>query len=178
MVTLLLPILRRFWWAVPLLGLFIALLITRGTLADVKGERDEARTKTAETQAAFDQTVSSYRATRDQARQSDELNKLRVGKQQAEISKEVLDGYQERLASLRADFAERVRRATGANPGGGGAADLSGLSTAPGGLAATACQAEFPAKDALIASEQAEQLVALQAWVKRQHAIDPNGSTE
>lgn len=170
------PTLSLRTWGLIAAGLIIAALLL---IVHVRtGERNDAIKRAATTQAAFDQTVASYRHARDQARQADELNSLRVGKEQAAITQETIDAYQDRIAALRADFAERVRAAQAAtNPGGGGSAAVPGVSLAPVRTDEAACKAQFPAQDALIASEQAEQLIALQAWARRQAAVDVNGPT-
>lgn len=163
-------------WGLISAGLLIAVLFAM--LQIRTGERNRAVEQAAATQAAFDQTVASYRAARDQARRDDELNTMRVGKQQAAISKDVTDEYTQRIADLRADFAERVRAAQArANPGSGGSPAVPGVASPAGRADEAPRDPGLPSRQALIASEQAEQLVALQAWVKRQSAVDVNGVT-
>ena len=140
------------------------------------GQRDAALARSAAIQASFDRTVEGYRAARDRARRDDQLNTIRVGKQQAAISQEVTDDYQGRIDRLRADYARRLRAQAAADPGGGGGATMPGLSPTPGRADAAAGETRLPLADALIASEQAERLVALQAWVKAQVAVDMNGA--
>ena len=135
-----------------------------------RDQRDDART-------AFTETVANYRTAAATRKASDLANVERVNTESATISTETLHDYQDRLDSLRAAFADRVRRATGAHPGGSGPADLPGLSDATGRTDEAACHQGLPIEDALIASEQAEQLIALQAWVKKTALIDTNGET-
>lgn len=155
-------------------GLVIAILLT--ILHIRTNQRDAAIARTAVVQASFDRTVEGYRAARAKARRDDELNTMRVGKQQAAISKDVTDEYTQRIADLRADFAERVRAAQArANSGGGGSPAVPGVASPAGRADEAPRDPGLPSRQALIASEQAEQLVALQQWVKRQSAVDVNG---
>lgn len=163
-----LALLRRFWWAIPILGLSIALMVTRGTLADAKRQ-------VAAERSAHVGTIKNYMLAASQREASDLKNVVRVGGEATAISERTTDEYEKRIAALRADFAERVRRATGSYPGGPGGTNLPGLSNASIGTDESTCEAKLPGRDALIASEQAEQLVALQAWVKRVAQIDVNG---
>lgn len=172
-----LPNLSLRTWGIICAGLVAAILFTM--LQIRTGERDRAIEQAAATQAAFDQTVASYHAARDQARRDDQINAMRVGKQQDAISKDVTDDYTQRIADLRADFAQRVRAAQArANPGGGGEAGMPSAGPAAGGADEAARQTQLPSKDALIASEQAEQLIALQAWVRKQSAVEVNGEPQ
>jgi hypothetical protein len=140
------------------------------------GQRDAAIAHAAAVQASFDQTVATYRAARDQARRDDQLNTIRVGMEQAAISQEVIDDYQARIDRLRADHARRLHAAQAiADSGGGGGSGLSGPGSAPGRADGAAGETRLPLADALIASEQAERLVALQAWVRAQAVVDMNG---
>ncbi len=161
-------LLRRFWPAIPCIALLIALMLTRASLAEVKHERDAAK-------SALTETVANYRAASAQRKASDLLNVERVNTEAGAISKETIDGYTKRIADLRADFAERVRRATEANSRSAPGADLPAVPVAAVSANGTSCQAIFPAQDALIASEQAERLIALQSWVRKASAIDMNG---
>lgn len=164
-----LRLIGKLWWAIPILGLTIALMITRGTLSATK-------TRLSQTQAAFDKTVSNYRLAAEQRKSSDLANVQRVSAEQSEITQETLDGYQANLARLRADFARRVRDATKGNIRIPSGTNLPETCPAPCRADAGAGEAKLPLKDALIASEQAEQLIALQAWVRAVSAIDVNGT--
>lgn len=162
---------KRFWPAIPCIALLIALMLTRASLTDVKHERDAAK-------SALTETVANYRAAAAQRKASDLLNVERVNTEAGAISKETINDYQARIADLRADFAERVRRATEANSRGAPGADLSAVPVSAVTANGTSCQAVFPAKDALIASEQTEQLIALQNWVRNVSAINITGLQE
>lgn len=160
--------LKRYWPAIPCIVLLVALMLTRASLASVKTERDLAK-------ASLAQTEANYRAAAAQRKAEDLINVERVKAEGDLASKEVLNDYQARVAALRADFAERVRIATQAHPGSTSGADLPAVPVAAERADATSCQAVLPVRDALVASEQAEQLIALQAWVRKTVAIDPNG---
>ncbi len=134
------------------------------------------RDKLLTTQAAFAKTVLDYHAAAIQRKASDLANVERVEVAGSAISEDTLHAYEDRLASLRADYAERVRTATAANSRGDAGADLPGVSEAASGVDARPGEARLPPRDALTASEQAEQLIALQDWVVKVSAIDVNGA--
>lgn len=159
---------KRFWPVIPCLALLIALLLTRASLASARHDRDIAKD-------ALALTAANYAAAANARKASDLLNVERVNTEAAAISKETVDAYNQRIAALRADFAERVRIATQANSGSAGRTDLPAVPVAAERADATSCQAVLPARDALVASEQAEQLIALQAWVRKTVTIDVDG---
>lgn len=162
-------------WSLIATGILIAvlaagLLITRGTLASTK-ERLNAQI------AAHDRTIENYRLAAEQRRLGDTLNIARVGTEQSAVTGRTLDEYQDRVAALRADFAERVRLAKAkADPGGPRGTNLPGVPDTARPADEAPARAQLPSTLALIASEQAEQLVAFQDWVKRQAAIDMDGT--
>ena len=126
-------------------------------------------------QAAFASTVANYRAAAEQARAADRAAAERVASEQSAINERTADDFEARLAAARA-AADRLRReagTAGANPRGGGAAPVPGLSTAAGQPPQAAGEDGFP--DALIATEQAIQLDELIKWVRAQAAVDPGG---
>jgi hypothetical protein len=143
------------------------------------GQRDAAIAQTAAVQESFDRTVAQYRAARDQARRDDQLNTIRVGMQQAAISQEVTNDYQTRIDRLRADHARRLRDAqAAADPGGGGSARVSATGAATSSVDGAAGETRLPFADALIASEQAERLAALQQWVRAQAEVHMSGEID
>ena len=86
------------------------------------------------------------------------------------------DDYQARIDRLRADHARRLHAAQAiAGPGGGGGSGLSGTGETTGRADGATGETRLPLADALIASEQAERLVALQAWVRAQAVVDMSG---
>lgn len=62
-------LLRRFWWAVPLLGLSLALLVTRATLARVKYQRDAAAMKLDVTAASLDRVSAEMKRVMGEAQE-------------------------------------------------------------------------------------------------------------
>lgn len=114
------------------------------------------------------------------AEAEDAANAARAERDQIRVSQEVNDDYVAQLAELRRRYdALRVRsRAAGASPGGGADAPVPGLSHAPGGAYDPAAEAGLSSggraledSDALIASEQALRLRALQEWVRGQARV-------
>jgi hypothetical protein len=128
-------------------------------------------------EAALAGTVANYRAAAEAARAADEANLARVGAEQRSINERTSNDFEARLAAAHS-LAQRLRgqaASAAADRGGGGAAPVPGLATAPGGAAEAAVKDGFPLADRELATEQAIQLDELIRWVRRQHAIDPNG---
>jgi hypothetical protein len=119
-------------------------------------------------------TVSGYRAKAEEARAADAANVIRVERDQSSVNQETDRDYQTQLADLRRRYdALRVRTgAAAADPRGSGSPPVPGLPGAAGGADGSAVQDGLPLEDALIASEQALQLDALQNWVRRQAAVE------
>lgn len=134
-----------------------------------RAQRDDARD-------ALEKQVLAYRTAAAERKASDLVNVQRVDTESAAIDKETIHGYQARIAALRADFAERVRRATKAHSGSTAGTHLPGIPETAERADESSCEEKFPPKDALICSEQAEQLVALQEWTRRVSQIDVNGN--
>lgn len=145
-------------------GLVAALLLTRATLAGVKG-------KLAAEQAAHQLTVAGYRKAAAEAAAQDRANALRVEREQKEITDAVSTDYQAKLAALRVRYDSMLAKAP-ANPRGGGIARVPETSPAAGRPDAAAADHGFSLDARLIASEQALQLQALQEWVRQQAAVD------
>lgn len=162
-----LGLLRRFWPAIPIIGLVIALMLTRSTLSNVKHDRDAWKTAHAQLQ-------SDVRARTAEAKVVDAANVIRVERDQSSVTQETDRDYQTQLADLRARYdALRVRAgAAKANPGGGGTPPVSRVPGAAGSADGSASEDGLPPEDALIASEQALQLDALQKWVKGQADVE------
>lgn len=163
-------LLRRFWpyiaAASTILALAIALMLTRSTLAGVKGDLAAER-------AAHKLTISNVRAATATAKADDLANVVRVTGEQSSISKETTDDYTARIERLRADYAERLRTGKAAvGESGSGKPDMPVVPATASRTDEASCPAPvLPVKDALVCSEQAEQLIALQAWVKRQSEV-------
>lgn len=156
-------------------------------LALLVADRNRWKAKTAyysdllaSARAAHAATVTSYRAAAEQARQADLAHAARVKASQAAINERTANDYETRIAAARAS-ARRLRQnaATArANPRGGGATPVPGLSVAAEGVAQGAGQDRLPPADALIATEQAIQLDELIKWVRRQHAVQVGSAVE
>ena len=159
-------------------ALALLLLLQKGETRHWRKQSDQFEQRYAAEQAAFAATVASARAAAAQARAADAANLQRVAAEQRSINERTADDYQSRIASARAD-AERLRveastRAADSRPGG--AAPVPVLSAATGGTAEAAAQDRLPESDRLLATEQAIELDELIKWVRRQHAVDPQGS--
>jgi hypothetical protein len=167
MMDIALTLLRRFWPAIPIIGLAVALMLTRNTLGNVKHDRDAWK-------AAHAQLQSDTRGKTAEAKAADAANVIRVERAQSSVSQETDRDYQAQLAALRRRY-DALRLRTGAaqaNPGGGGGAPMPGVPSPAGRADAAAAQDGLPPEDALIASEQALQLEALQSWVRGQAAVE------
>ena len=129
-------------------------------------------------QTASAQTVANYRAAADAARAADRAASDRARAQQSAISERTMHDYETRLADARtrARRLQPAAAAPAADPCGGGAAPVPGLSPAPCGPDQAAGQDRLPAADALTATEQAIQLDELIRWVRRQAEVDPNAT--
>lgn len=160
-------------------------LILNPALRDAR-DRALAAEKTA--RSALQQTVNGYRVAERLARSKAEMNVARVETEQAEITQEIVDDYEARLADARARagriygpggmYGAAPARTAGS---GAGAAGVPGIPSAPGPAGAAAGEDRFPPAgaepgaltlpDALIATEQALQLQALIDWVEQQAAV-------
>ena len=128
--------------------------------------------------AAHSATVANYRLAAEQARRSDAENAARVKAEQAAINERTAYDFTTRIAAARARAGElrRRARATEADPGGGGAAPVPGLSAPARGAAQAAGEDRLSQQDRLIATEQAIQLDELINWVRSQAKVDPTGN--
>lgn len=180
------PLFRRFWWAIPVGLLMISNVALRHRLSEARGAVSAER-------AAHATTITNMQAARAEAARLDATNMVRVQAEQAAINRSIEDDYQVHIAALRARF-ERLRANSAARGGGGRGATMSGISDTTSGADGAAGQDRLSAgltpstasrspspdggglsdDDALIASEQALQLEALQAWVRAQSAVNIN----
>lgn len=122
---------------------------------------------------ALDTTKANLLAAADRARREDAANAERVKAEQSAINERSAHDFETRIAVARA-AAERLRRASAANPGNGGGPPVSGVSASSGGAADGPGQNQLSSTDALTATEQAIQLDELISWIRRQHQVDPN----
>ena len=165
--------LLRFWREGAIALLLIACAIQQLRVRSLRSDLEQSRHETRDERAAHRLTVGSYRAAAEAARKADAENKARVERDQDKISQEVSSDYQERIADLRKRYdALRVRLGkTAADPGTTGTAPMPRLPVTAGGIDGAAGQDRLPAEDALIASEIALRLQALQEWLKEQEGI-------
>jgi hypothetical protein len=164
-----------------------ALLITpnlRADIATLTGERDRAQVQTGAVRAAFAGTVANFRAASAAAQRAAEANVERVEAEQAAITQEITNDYENRLAAARsrADELRGAASRTTADPRGADAAGLSGSGAAASSADAAPADPRLPSAcpadrvcltldEALTATEQAIQLDALISWVERQAAV-------
>jgi nitrogen fixation-related uncharacterized protein len=159
------------------LALAILLVIQKVETAHWKKQSGQFEQLYHEQQSALATTASNYRAAADQAEAADRANAQRVAAEQQTINERTSDDYEARLAAARA-LAQRLRGQTAsaaADSGSGRAAPVPTLPASSGGPAQAAGQDGLPLADGELATEQAIQLDELIEWVRRQHALDPNG---
>lgn len=160
------------------IALGILLVLQKGEARHWHKQSSQFELLYSKEQAALSTTVTNYRAAAQQAQASDKANAERVAAEQRAINERTSNDYEARLAAARS-LAQRVREQSAAatgDPRGGRAAAMSGLSTASRGSSEGAGQDRLPQQDALTATEQAIQLDELIKWVRRQAAVNENGS--
>jgi hypothetical protein len=114
------------------------------------------------------EALNAVRDKTAKAQADDAAHAREVEGRQTTIGQESSRDYQAELARVRADYAERLRRAaSAANSGGRGNAPVSGPASSASGPDATAAQGGLPPVDALTATEQALQLQAFQNWARK-----------
>lgn len=159
-------ILRRIWPYIAgvLLGMAAFVWI------DHRGYQRGFHARDAEV-AALNTTIANVRTATAQARADDQAHAREVETKQQEITANVSTDYQQQLASLRARY-DSLRASPAAHLGRGGTAGVPEVPDAAGRSDGAAAQDGLPAPDALIASEQALQLQALQGWVAGQGKVE------
>ena len=173
-------LLRRYWWAIPIIVLLAAnsilFLVLNGRTAD----RDHWRDRAAAEAKAHQQTVTNFRAATAEAQRQAQANVARVKAEQAAITERTKNDYQARLADVDARY-DRVRVQLAAR------IDLRSSNPAPVSIASDAtCRAYAGTGcDTLLArlmaaEKQTAQLIALQVWVRDQVAVkvDPALASE
>jgi hypothetical protein len=115
--------------------------------------------------------LNAVRAKTAAAQAADAAHAREVETRQNIASQESSHDYQAELARVRADYAERLRRAAtrGTDQGSRGKPSVPGVATGAGGPVAAPSQNGLPSEDALIATEQALQLKAIQDWARKVH---------
>jgi hypothetical protein len=130
--------------------------------------------------AAHSATVANYRAAAEQARRADAENAARVKAEQAAINERTSNDFESRLAAARAR-ADRLRGQSAtaeADSGSRGAAAVPGIPASAQGPSQASGEDGLPARDALIATEQAIQLDELIKWVRAQSEVGANAQSE
>jgi len=159
---------RRYWW-VGLLAIIAALSLKLASRTAALS--DMAALRMAE-RRAHEITQSNYRETLATARAADAEHARAVETAQQEVTNAVSSDYQSRVAAVRARYDSLLRDVrVEAAAGGRGSTAVPGVPVAASGPDAASAQAGLPAGDALIATEQAFQLEALQSWVRGQGAV-------
>lgn len=165
--------------------LCIALWSTRGLLATSRAKEATVQLSLEKERAAHRGTVANYEAAALQARLQDAADKQRIEGEQSDINKKVVADYETRIDDIRERFARLVRRAQGdaeIDSGSLASAAMSGVpdATQKADDAAKACEvsAQLTLAERRDAEETAEQLAALQQWVKQQAAIDREGAAQ
>ena len=161
-------------WREALIGMLLLAIAGLWLARGAAEHRAELLTRDlAEARTALDRTRQDVRAATELARAKDQARAAEAERDQQTISLEVQHDYSKQLADLRSRYdALRLRAAaSSADPGRGGGAAVPGLPEAPGSTDGSADEARLPAEDALIASEQALRLKALQDWVRGQEGI-------
>ena len=159
-------------------GAIGALLIALALLWIGKGmtERQNARLKSElnRADALIEQERALARSRTAQAKAEDQAHAARVERDQDHVSKEVSNDYQIQLGDLRRRYdALRLHAAApAADPDGGGAKAMPQIPVAARGADDATGEDRLPGADALIASEQALRLQALQDWVRGQEAVE------
>jgi hypothetical protein len=155
----------RHWQAV--LGLAAAAILT-ALLAIRTDQRDDARAALAVERQANALFAGRVRARAEQIRADFTAYARRVERHQDQVTQEVSNDYQTRLAALRADHDRRLRSpAPRANPGGTGPAGLPDL-PGPAGRA----DAAAPPADEFACRANSLQLEYLQRWVREQQRVE------
>ena len=162
------------YWKLAVVGLLLSVIvILKLSLAGEQRHSAKLQTRLEQVTAGHEQLQANVRVNAELAKAQDAAHAARVERDQIIVSQGVINDYQKQIADLRARAARGVRTAAAtANPGGSGSAPVPGIpdparrtdgGTAKGGLSQS---------DALIASEIAVRLKALQDWVRNQAAVE------
>ena len=131
--------------------------------------KDSAERERDDAVAAYQATVKRYLTAQAEAEAAEKARLVRVRAEQERISADVTTDYSRRLAALRARYDGLRAQADRSAPAH---IAVPGVSEGTGSPDAPACDTGFSLGARLIASEQAEQLVALQEWVRGQSGVE------
>ncbi|WP_439538661.1 hypothetical protein [Sphingomonas sp.] len=155
----------RYWHFAAILGLVIALLLTRNTLSETKVTLSEERT-------AHRITVANYRLAHAKARLAMVENLKRVMAERSQIDERIVYVYREKRVAT-AVAGERLRSEAAAYLGNPGSAAVSAeRESTCRAVAGTSCEAIPALLNA--AQDNTDQLVALIAWAKAQGEVETN----
>ncbi len=164
-------LLRRFWWAIPIIFLLAANAILFLVLNARTADRDEWRDRAVAEEKAHQQSVENFRVATAEAQRQAQANVIRVKAEQAAITERTKNDYQAQLAAVDARY-DRVRAQLAART------DLGSADLAPVSIASDATCRAYAGTDCdtllarlMVAEKQAVQLISLQDWVKRQGAV-------
>jgi hypothetical protein len=163
------------WWRESLIG---ALLIAIGMLwlgrAMTEQQNDKLKTALQEANLTIDRERATVVNRTAQARAEDAAHAARVERDQDQVSMEVSDDYQRQVADLRRryDALRMHTAAAAADRSGGTGTAVPEIPDAASDTDGPAREDGLPPDDALIASEQALRLQALQQWVRGQTEVE------
>lgn len=162
-------------------------IVATSTAADIRKKDGTpgrlTKSATLKQIAIFGQFLKDVPAARAKAAALDRANVARVKADQDTITKGTLDAYAKdkaalavRVAALREQL--RLRPKGGDHSRSGGEAPVPGLPDSPGGADGASGEDGLPLADAVLATEQALQLLHLQNWLVEQSKVDPNGEPQ
>ena len=164
--------LARSWRSAALGILLTVIVVLKVSLAGEQRHSARLQLRLTETVAAYERFKTEVTARTELAKAQDAARVSRVERDQILINQETLSAYQEDIASLRARAAQRLRSGKAqANTSGGGSTAMPGLSGAAGGADGAAREDGLSGSDALMASEIALRLKALQQWIGEQQNV-------
>ena len=172
-----LPFLLRNWkLIVGGLGLLVLGLLLADARSDArrwKGEAERFSGLYHGEKAAHAGTVSNYRAAAAKAERIQAEKVARVEAAQKAINERTASEYQAQLAAVRERYARLVRDAGKArtDPRTAEGVSVPEAPGAPAGIDGASGEGGLPPRDALIATETALRLVALQEWVRQQVGV-------
>lgn len=162
----------RYWREIAGAGLLILCAFLWLSVKAESARADKWKERAAAEKLAHQGTVSNYRQQREIAAAQDKANAARVERDQERVTKEVSSDYQERIADLHARYDSLRSAAAETDSGGGRGTGVPGLPNPADGSDDASPEDGLPSEDALIATEQAMQLEALQDWVRAQQGVE------
>lgn len=155
-------------------GSLVAVVAVLGVMLLIaKGDARHWHKSFDQEHAAHVQTVANYKAAADEAARLDKANVDRVTKEQTAITEKVTNDYQSKLADSTSRYDRLRAQASGylSHPSSPGVP--ASPETTCRAVAGTDCASVPTLLKA--AQDNTDQLLALQAWVTAQSAVDTNG---